>query len=280
MVKGWISYMSISSKFGRTVLVTGASSGIGKSIALALASDGFTVYGTSRRDFELEGVKMIKADVRSTESVENAFSQIDGDVSILINCAGTGLTGAVEDCTGEDALEQMNTNYAGALRTVRCALPAMRRNGRGLIINIGSVGGIYVCPFQSLYSSSKAALEKMTESLRIEAAPFGVKACTVCPGDLHTGFTANRLYTHASKNTDYGEAFSNSVARMERDETNGKPPVVVTKAVLRIIKTGRVPVRITVGADYKLLVFLKRLFPLCVVEKILTAMYPKHNQKN
>lgn len=260
--------------FGKTAFVTGASSGIGKSIASALAKEGFTVYGTSRKPFDLDGVNMLVMDVCSTESVEQAFASINEEIDILINCAGTGLTGAVEDCTGEDALEQMNTNYAGCIRTIRCVLPAMRKNKRGLIINIGSVGGIYTCPFQSLYSSSKAAVEMMTESLRMETAPFGIKACTVCPGDLHTGFTKNRLYTKSSENTSYGKAFKNAVSRMEHDETNGNPPQVVTKEVMKIIKSGKVPVRVVVGADYKLLVFLKRLFPLSVVERILTSMYP------
>lgn len=269
----------LKTKFGKTVLVTGASSGIGKSIALALAEEGYSVYGTSRNLVTVEGVTMIVCDVRSTESVEKAFAQIPEGVDILINCAGIGLTGAVEDCTGEDALEQMNTNYAGMIRTIRCALPHMRKNKRGLIINIGSVGGIYTCPFQSLYSSSKAAVEMMTESLRIEVAPYGIKACTICPGDLHTGFTKNRLYTESSKHSIYGKPFENAIARMEQDETNGKPPEVVTKDVLNIIQTGKVPVRHVVGFDYQLLVFLKRIFPLSFAEKILTLMYPKWNKK-
>lgn len=270
-----ISVIKMNCVFGKNVLVTGASSGIGRGIVGALAKEGFKVYGAGRKAFELDGVSTVIMDVCSTESVEKAFEKINEDIDILINCAGTGITGAVEDCTGEDALEQMNTNYAGCIRTIRCALPGMRKNKRGLIINIGSVGGIYTCPFQSLYSSSKAAVEKMTESLRIETAPFGIKSCTVCPGDLHTGFTKNRQYTKASENTVYGKAFTNSVSRMEYDETNGKSPEIVTKEVLKIIETGKVPVRVITGTDYKLLVFLKRLFPQSTVEKILTSMYPK-----
>lgn len=269
----------MKSVFGNNVFVTGASSGIGKSIAQELSREGFTVYGTSRRECELDGVTMLVCDVCSTDSVESAVAQVDGGVDILINCAGIGLTGAVEDCTGEDALAQMDTNYAGCIRTIRAALPNMRANKRGLIINIGSVGGIYTCPFQSLYSSSKAAVEMMTESLRIEAAPFGIKACTVCPGDLHTGFTANRLYTKASENSAYGTAFKNSVARMEHDELGGNPPEVVTRDVVKIIKSGRVPVRHVVGADYRFLVFLKRIFSMSFAEKILTSMYPNHRSK-
>lgn len=269
----------MKSIYGENVLVTGASSGIGKNIAQTLSKEGFNVFGTSRKECYVDGVKMIVMDVCSTDSVESAFKQIECGIDILVNCAGTGLTGAVEDCTGEDAISQMNTNYAGAIRTIRCALPNMRQNKKGLIINIGSVGGIYTCPFQSLYSSSKAAVEMMTESLRIELKPFGIKACTVCPGDLHTGFTKNRLYTEASKNSVYGSAFKNSIARMEHDETNGKTPEVVTKEILKIIHSSKVPVRVVVGGDYKLLVFLKRLFPLSVVEKILISMYPNWKRK-
>lgn len=271
----------MKSIFGDTVLVTGASSGIGKSTAQSLAKMGFNVYGTSRKECTVDGVKMLVMDVNSTDSVVNAFEKIGENIDILINCAGIGITGAVEDCTGEDALAQMNTNYVGAIRTIRCALPAMRENRRGLIINIGSVGGIYTCPFQSLYSSSKAALEMMTKSLRIEVKPFNIKACTVCPGDLHTGFTKNRLYTKASENSAYGSAFKNSVSRMEHDETNGKSPDVVADDIVKIITSGKVPVRHIVGADYKFLVFLKRIFSMSFAEKILTSMYPewKGNKK-
>ncbi|MBQ9832915.1 MAG: SDR family NAD(P)-dependent oxidoreductase, partial [Clostridia bacterium] len=138
--------------YGDIVLLTGASSGIGAACANTLAENGFRVYGASRRGGENTthesggSVSMIKMDVTDTESVENAVKSIltkEGRIDILINCAGMGISGAVEECTGEDGIAQMNTNYAGVLRTLHAVLPHMRQRRSGLVINISSVGGIF-----------------------------------------------------------------------------------------------------------------------------------------
>ncbi len=275
--------------YGSVALVTGASSGIGLETAQTLAKLGFTVYGSSRRGSD--GVErtygggklvMLKMDVTDAASVENAVQEIlkkEGRIDILINCAGMGIAGAVEDCSGEEAMRQMDVNYAGVLRCIRAVLPSMRAQKRGLIINIGSVGGIFSVPFQTLYSSSKYAVEALTEGLRIELRPWGVKAALVEPGDVKTGFTAARAYAEDAKTTEYGKRFQQALKQMEHDEQNGKTPDTVVRVILQTIRSKNPPVRRTVGGMYKVLVFLKRVLPASLVETLLNAMYPESKVK-
>ncbi|MCE5235707.1 MAG: SDR family NAD(P)-dependent oxidoreductase [Eubacteriales bacterium] len=268
--------------YGSVALVTGASSGIGYETAHALAKLGFTVYGGSRRGGEDAAygggnITMLKMDVTDGASVKKAVDDIlekEGRIDILINCAGNGIAGAVEDCSGEEALKQMDVNYAGALRCIGAVLPSMREKRNGLIVNIGSVGGIFSIPFQTLYSSSKYAVEALTEGLRIELKPWGVKASLVEPGDVKTGFTSARAYAEGCKASAYGARCAQAIKQMERDEQNGKAPGVVVKEILKTIRSKNPPVRRTVGGMYKVLVFLKRLLPARLVEALLDTMYP------
>lgn len=273
--------------YGSVALITGASSGIGYETAHKLAKLGFTVYGGSRRGGESirydEGaINMLQLDVTEEESIKRAVDEIlekEGRIDILINCAGIGIAGAVEDCSGEEALRQMDVNYAGTLRMIRMVVPFMRARGNGLIINIGSVGGVFSIPFQTLYSSSKFAVEALTEGLRIELKPWGVKAALVEPGDVRTGFTAARIYAKDCKTTAYGARFTQSIKQMEHDELHGKAPDAVVKVILQTIRSKNPPVRRTVGGMYKVLVFLKRILPSRLVEALLDMMYPKSNVK-
>lgn len=266
--------------YGSVALVTGASSGIGYETAHTLAKLGFTVYGGSRRGGEGaaygEGsITMLNMDVTDGASVKHAVSGIlekEGRIDILINCAGNGIVGAVEDCSGEEALMQMDVNYAGVIRCISAVLPTMREKRNGLIVNIGSVGGIFSLSFQTLYSSSKAAVEALTEGLRIELKPWGVKAALVEPGDIKTSFV--RVYTEGSKHTVYGARFTQSLKQMEHDEKNGQMPEAVVKVILQTIRSKNPPVRRTVGGMYKVMVFLKRLLPARLVEALLDMMYP------
>ncbi len=273
----------MNNPYGEVVLITGASSGIGKCTAEALMNQGFRVYGVSRsggQDKRSEDgfLRMICLDVCDEASIKRAVDEViakEGRIDILINGAGIGICGAVEDCSAQDALKQMDTNYFGIIRMLSAVLPHMRERRGGLIINIGSVGGIFSIPFQTLYSSSKFAVEALTEGLRMELRPWGVKAALVEPGDTKTGFTGARRYAERTDTSAYGDAFKNSVAQMERDEQNGMPPNSVTKVILSLIKSKNPPVRRTVGIKYKLFVSLKRFLPARVVELIVTSIYAK-----
>ncbi len=273
--------------YGDVVLVTGASSGIGQSIARTLSGQGYKVYGTSRNPGGPAGthpqlnaaggfLQMIKLDVCSDESVDGAIEYLvdrEGRLDILINCAGFALAGAVEDTTPEEAFLEFNTNFFGVHRMCRRAAPIMRTQGYGLIINIGSLAGLITVPFQTFYSASKYALEAMSEGLRMELKPFGIKVVLVDPGDTRTGLTANRVYTVASADSVYKPIFDRSVGRMIQDEQGGPPPDTISRAILKIAASPNPPVRVVVGTSNRALALLKRLLPDRVVEILVAKLY-------
>ena len=274
--------------YGEVVLIAGASSGMGKAIAEALSQEGYKVYGTSRKvqsssideiaaAQDSKGfVNMIQLDVCSDESVEQAVNHVvekEGKIDILINCAGFALAGSVEDTTHEEAFMEFNTNFFGAHRTCRTVAPIMRQKGKGLIINISSTAGLIAVPYQAFYSASKYALEAMTEGMRMELEPYGVKVSLVEPGDTKTGFTNNRVFAKKSKDSVYKAVFEKSVARMVKDEQSGPPPVGVVNAVKKIISSANPPVRVVVGPINKVLAFLKRVLPSRVVVYIVSKLY-------
>lgn len=271
--------------YGNVVLVTGASSGIGKAVARYLAEKGCRVYGTSRKEAAPAKMyyggggflHMLKLDVCSEESVKAAVKQVldtEGEIGIVINNAGMGIAGSVEDTSHEEALMQFNVNFFGMHRVIREVLPSMRKCGRGLIINISSVGAVFPIPFQSMYVASKAAVEGMSGSLRNELRPFGIKVALVEPGDTKTGFTASRVFVKAGDDSSpYSKYSKKSIAIMEKDESKGPQPVVVARVIEKIINRRNPPVCVAVGLNYKILVFLKRLVPKSLESYIVSKMY-------
>jgi len=300
----------------KVVLITGASSGIGKAIAYEFMVRGNRVYGTTRKtvtentriypnsapkDLELNKdmiltkntdnnkniannipgntgfIEMIQLDVRSEDSIKKAVDYVvkkEGRIDILINNAGFGIAGAIEDTAFEEAFSQFDTNFFGVMRVLRNVVPVMRRAGKGLIINISSVAGLIPIPFQSMYSASKFALEAMSEALRIELKPFGIKVVIIEPGDTNTGFTDNRVIVKgAGKDSVYYEKFIKSVNTMIKDEKNGPGPETVAKVVIKTAMKKNPPVRIAVGISYKLIAFLKRILPDKLVHFILDKIY-------
>jgi len=271
--------------YGKSVLITGASSGMGKAFAEYLKDRGYHVYGASRRvaeDDSIEGknggfLKMVRMDVRDDEMVKETVKAVvaaEGRIDIAINCAGYGLAGAVEDTTPQEAMAQFDTNFFGVLRVCRAVLPYMRVQGRGLIVNVGSVAGFIAIPYQSMYSASKYALEALSQAMRMEVKPFGVKVALIEPGDVKTGFTASRTWAEASKgDTPYKERCQKAIAAMEKSEMSGPGPDIVVKALVRIIESEDPPIKTVVGADYKFIAFLKRLVPDRFVEYVVNKMY-------
>lgn len=276
--------------YGNVVLITGASSGIGKAIGETLASRGYKVYGTSRNaipddyneiispnDNSNGFLRLIQLDVCSEESVEKAVKLVilkEGRIDILINNAGIGIAGSVEDTTVQESFKQFDTNFFGVLRMCRNVIPFMRNIKKGLIINISSVAGLIAIPFQSMYSSSKYAVEALTEALRIEVKPFGINVSMVEPGDTKTGFTDKRIYAEgANKDSAYNEKFQKSINAMVKSELNGPGPDKIVQAVIRIISMKNPPIRITAGFSYKVIVFLKRILPARFVSYIVSKIY-------
>lgn len=273
----------------QVVLLTGASSGIGQATAQWLMKKGFRVYGTSRKVSGANGshpeqtdasggfIAMIPLDVTSDESAESAVKAVlekEGRIDVLICNAGMGIAGSIEDTAMEEAEKQFDTNFFGTLRMIRLVLPVMRKQGEGRIIVVSSVAGIISIPYQSMYSASKFALEALVEALRHEVAPFGIKACLVEPGDTRTGFTSSRIIAEAAgQDSPYYSRFRQSLARMEHDEQNGASPENVARVIHRMILRKNPPIRSAVGFGYKAILFLKRLLPSRLVEKLVGMLY-------
>lgn len=264
--------------YGRRALVTGASSGLGRACAEALAQNGCDVIGVSRSCGETVTnypgggrLTMRPMDVTDDASVRAVAASLDG-VDIAVLCAGMGVSGPAEELPMELACRQMEVNYFGVLRVGRAILPKMRAQGRGLFLVIGSVAGRVTIPMQSHYSSSKYALEAYTEAVRMEMRPFGVRACIIEPGDTRTGFTDNRE-KYCPPDSPYAEICEKSVAVMEHDERNGNPPSSVAEVAMRLAGKKDPPVRVAVGFQYKALMFARRLLPDRLVSFILSKMY-------
>jgi NAD(P)-dependent dehydrogenase (short-subunit alcohol dehydrogenase family) len=233
------------------VLITGASTGIGRICSEHLAGLGMTVYGASRSVPPGVQFHALRMDVTSDASVSDGIKQIheeQGRLDVVINCAGYGIAGAVEETSPQEAMAQLDTNFFGVHRVCRAALPIMRQQKNGVIINISSLAGLLAVPFQAFYSASKFAMEGMTEALRMEVRPFGIRVALIEPGDFKSEFPANRVNTAGAVKSDiYRELMERCVGVMREEEKNGKMPYPVAKLAERIINDPSPRLRYTVG---------------------------------
>jgi len=259
----------------RVCVLTGGSSGIGKATAELLVKNGFTVYELSRNGADTDGIRHITADVTEPDQVKTAIATVletEGQIDLLVNNAGFGISGAVEYTDPKDAYAQLNVNFFGSLHCIQAALPAMRAQKSGHIVNISSVAAPIAIPFQAFYSATKSATNSLTLALRNEVKPFGIKACAILPGDVKTGFTAARKKSCAGAEI-YGEAIDHAVAVMEHDEQNGMSPEMVAKAVLRAANAKNPQAYYTVGFQYQVFVLLAKLLPASWTNALVGMIY-------
>lgn len=256
----------------KVVVVTGASSGIGKATAIYLAERGWTVYGLARREIKGEKFCGIVCDVTDELAVSRAFEEVlakEGRIDALVNNAGMGISGAAEYIPAEKSKKLYGLNLIAVSECSRLALPYLKQT-KGKIVNVSSIAAIIPIPFQTAYSASKAAVNSFTEALRLEVEPFGVKVCAVMPGDTKTGFTAARDKTETSAG--YGDRLDGSVKKMEKDERGGKSPVSVAKVIYKNLSRKNPPPLKAVGIEYKAVCFLKKILPerllLFIVKKL------------
>jgi NAD(P)-dependent dehydrogenase (short-subunit alcohol dehydrogenase family) len=262
------------------VLITGASSGIGRACADYLYESGFNVYRASRRSpaHGMEDAASLQVDVTDADSVNacvRRVAQKEGRIDVLVNCAGFGLAGSVEDTSIEEIKAQFETNLFGAIRVCQAVLPLMRQQRAGLIVNISSIAGLISLPFQGIYCASKFALEGAMEALRMEVSPFGIRVVLVEPGDFNTSFTAHRQRAAQSvESLVYRERFEKALSVMERDERGGPSPLAVAHLMERIINEPSPSCRYIIGTlSERAAIILRTLLPCRLYERMLMKHY-------
>lgn len=180
----------------KVILITGCSSGIGKSLSLSLNNIGHKVYATARNvktlaDLAEKSIYTFQLDVSIDDDIDRVVQLIiktEGRIDILINNAGYGLIGPIVEIPDEEIKHQFNTNLFGPLKLINKIVPVMKSNGNGVIVNIGSISGLATTPFSGAYCATKAALHSISDALRMELFPFGIKVVTVQPGGIKTNF--------------------------------------------------------------------------------------------
>jgi len=263
----------------KVVLITGGSSGIGKSIGDFLLQKGFVVYGTSRNpDKVLESnFPLLALDVRNTDSIQKAIQHIiatSGRIDVVINNAGVGITGPLEELPTVEIRNNFETNFFGPIEVMKAVLPQMRSQQSGLIINVTSIAGYMGLPYRSVYSASKGALELLTEALRMEVKSFGITITNVAPGDFATNIAAGRYHAPVLQGSDYEVVYKRTLEAMNEHVDSGSNPNEMAKAVYEIIQNPRPKIHYKVGVFMqKFSIVLKRLLPDLVYEKMLMNHY-------
>ncbi|TQS29487.1 oxidoreductase [Microbispora sp. KK1-11] len=257
----------------RTALVTGASSGIGEATAVKLHDLGYTVYGAARRVDRLKaladrGVRPLEMDVTDTESLRAGVKKIIGEtgrIDVLVNNAGYGSYGAIEDVAMNEARAQFEVNVFGAAELIRLVLPHMRAQRSGTIVNVTSMGGKIYTPLGGWYHGTKFALEALSDCLRLEVKPFGIDVVVVEPGGIATewgGIAADKL-KDASGSGSYATqaaAVATSLSSPANARRNS-PPRAIADAIANAVTARRPKTRYTAGFGAKPLIFIRWLLP-------------------
>ena len=263
----------------KVILITGASSGIGKSIGEFLHHKGCIVYGTSRNPERIINsvFPLLALDVRNTESIQNTIQKIitlSGRLDVVINNAGVGITGPIEEIPSAEIKNNFETNFFGPIEVMKAALPQMRSQKSGLIINITSIAGYMGLPYRGIYSASKGALELISEALSMEVKPFGINITNVAPGDFATNIASGRFHAPVIKDSAYESSYRTTLKMMNEQVDSGNNPIEVAQAIFEIIETKNPKIHYKVGSFIqKFSIVLKRILPDKVYEKILMNHY-------
>ncbi|SFW17570.1 SDR family oxidoreductase [Cellulophaga fucicola] len=264
----------------KVVLITGGSSGIGKSIGIYLTAQGYKVYGTTRNKAKypnFNDFNLVELDVRKTETIAQAVSYVvaqEGSIDVLVNNAGVGITGPIEETPDEEIVNAFNINLNGPIHLMKAVLPQMRKQKNGLIINITSIAGYMGLPYRGIYSASKGALELVVEAMRMEVKDFGVHITTVAPGDFATNIASGRYHAPLLEDSAYKIPYGNTLQVMNEHVDSGEDPIQVAKMVFKIMNTKKPKVHYRVGAFMqKFSLFLKKILPDKTYEKLLLNHY-------
>lgn len=264
----------------KVVFITGASSGIGKAIGEFLHAKSFKVYGTSRNPNNVQqptSFSLIEMEVTDSVSVQKAIQKVienEGRLDVVINNAGVGITGPLEETPKEEILRAYDINVIGPMEVCKNVIPHMRKQGSGLIINVTSIAGYMGLPYRGVYSATKASLEVLTEAYRMEVAQFGIKMTNVAPGDFATNIAAGRYHCPVIKGSPYEEVYGQTLETMNEHVDQGDNPMVMATEVYAIIQSNNPKVHYRVGSFLqRFSVYLKKWLPDRLYEKMLKRHY-------
>lgn len=270
----------------RTVLITGCSSGIGRSLALELHNRGLKVYATARRpetldDLEQRGLKILGLDVNDDASIAAAMTQVESDVGqldMLVNNAGFSQVGAIVDLQREDLRQQYETNVIAPVAVTRAALPLMRKavaaNGAADLVNVGTIVGLLTTPFAGAYCSSKACVHSITDALRMELAPFGIRTITIQPGGVRSSFGDHAEEgMRLPEGSVYEPMQARIQARAQAGQQGATPTDEFIKPVVDKLLKAKPPMVIRGGKGSFLLVTLKRLLPARAFDQLMAKRF-------
>lgn len=279
--------MTNGSKVSKVIIVTGASSGMGKDGALRLLQEGYVVYGAARsvdkmQDIVAAGGHALALDVTSEAAIKDAVARVvaeQGRIDVLWNNAGYSVAGAVENVAMDDARRQFEVNLFGVAEVTRAVLPQMRAQRSGTIINTTSVGGKVFTPLNAWYHASKFALEGWSDCLRLELAPFNIDVVVLEPGGIKTEF-GNVMYRpmlDRSKGSAY-EAFTQRIVKSYETyygpgNRSLSPPSVIGEAVVRIVASGKPRTRYAVGYMAKTALWMRALLSDRLFERLIMSQY-------
>lgn len=263
----------------KVALVTGASSGIGKETAKLLVQNGYTVYGAARRvdkmqELKAAGVKLLAMDVTNDDSMQkgiNEIMQTEKRIDVLINNAGYGSYGSLEDVPLSEAKYQFEVNIFGLARLIQLVLPYMRQQKAGRIINISSMGGKFGEPHGAWYHGTKYAVEGLSDCLRMELKQFGIDVVIIEPGAILTEWNtiARDNLMKVSGSTAYGDLAKKHVKLLAAADARGSQPIVIAKTIVKATLANRPKTRYTAGAGAKLILFVRSLVSDRMFDKIM-----------
>ena len=263
----------------KVVLITGGSSGIGKSIGEFLKTKGFIVYGTSRNPEKYTNSEfpLVALDVTKIETIATCINQVlekEDKIDVLVNNAGAGITGPLEEIPDVEIKRNFETNLFGPINVIKAVLPTMREQQSGLIINITSIAGYMGLPYRGIYSASKGALELVTEAFSMELKTFGVHMTNLAPGDFATNIAAGRYHAPVLEESPYKKTYGDTLDTMDAHVDSGGNPMEVAEVILKIINTKNPKVNYKVGSFMqKFSIVLKRILPDKVYERLLMNHY-------
>jgi NAD(P)-dependent dehydrogenase (short-subunit alcohol dehydrogenase family) len=263
----------------KVVLITGGSSGIGKAIGEYLFHKGFTVYGTSRNPDKVANsvFPLIALDVRNVESIQLAVQKVisvSGRIDVVINNAGVGITGPIEETPTDEMRNNFETNFFGPIEVIKAVLPQMRAQKSGLIINITSIAGYMGLPYRGIYSASKGALEIASEAISIEVKQFGINVVNIAPGEFATEIASRRYHAPIMEDSVYKAPYENTLEMMNSHMNSGDHPDVLAAVVHQIINDKNPKLHYKEGAFMqKFSIVLKRILPDRIYESMLMNHY-------